>query len=402
MSFIAPAGTPISLSEVVQSVFTGSAQDSALDELSRMLASQFSVPHAWPVSSGRAAMTILLRAMSDTRGADKRREVLIPAYTCYSVPAAIERAGLRPRLCDVDPVTLGIDCRRLADRDFRNVLSVVSANLFGMPNDLARIEAICRAHGVFMLDDAAQALGSSLDGRAVGSFGSAGLTSFDRGKVISTIQGGAILASEGALATRLAATYVKLESSGFRDRMANLLKMFGYAMFLRPTLYGIVHRFPMSGLGQTNYDTSFPIGRLTGAQASLAVRLLRRLEHLSSARRVNAERFARALGDLDGVTFIRPVAGAVAAYTRFPLRLATRRQRDQAIATLLKAGIGATAFYPQALCDVPQVVAKLPAEDRHMPCARAVADTILTLPTHPYCQLDLADHVRKALMSCLR
>src|SRR5690606_13714195 len=111
-------------------------------------------------------------------------------------PASIVRAGLRPRLCDVDPATMGMSPEALERADFSRVLAIVSANLYGLPNALPAIERITRERGVFMLDDAAQALGARIAGRAVGSFGDAGLYSFDKGKIICTIQGGAIVAGE--------------------------------------------------------------------------------------------------------------------------------------------------------------------------------------------------------------
>ena len=78
--------------------------------------------------------------MRATIGDSTRNEVIIPAYNCYSVPAAIQRAGLKPRLCDVRPATLGIDTDKLAGRDYSRVLAVLSANLYGVPNDLGAIE----------------------------------------------------------------------------------------------------------------------------------------------------------------------------------------------------------------------------------------------------------------------
>jgi len=65
------------------------------------------------------------------------------------------------------------------------------------------------------------------------------------------------------------------------------------------------------------------------------------------------------------------------------------------------AGIGATASYPNALCDVPEIVASLPQADRDMPGARRVADSIVTLPTHSYCPADLPARVGKVLRDVL-
>src|SRR5690606_8611336 len=107
MAYIAPAGTVMSLGEIASGFARGLFDSVRLQELDVALRARSGLPHCWPVSSGRAAMTLILQSMRRAAGDPRRQEVLIPAYTCYSVPASIARAGLRPRLIDVDPQTLG-------------------------------------------------------------------------------------------------------------------------------------------------------------------------------------------------------------------------------------------------------------------------------------------------------
>jgi dTDP-4-amino-4,6-dideoxygalactose transaminase len=84
------------------------------------------VRHAFLLSSGRAALTVLLQALRREPG---RREVVIPAYTCFSVPSAIARAGLTVRLCDVDPKTLDLDLNALVRLDLSRVVAIVPSGL---------------------------------------------------------------------------------------------------------------------------------------------------------------------------------------------------------------------------------------------------------------------------------
>jgi dTDP-4-amino-4,6-dideoxygalactose transaminase len=95
------------------------------------------------------------------------------------------------------------------------------------------------------------------------------------------------------------------------------------------------------------------------------------------------------------------VAQAHGAYARFPVRVRDAARRPAVIAALEAAGIGATASYPLSLGDVPEVVSRLPAQDRHCEAARDVARTIVTLPTHAYCPPDVATRVR-AVLEALR
>lgn len=353
-----------------------------------------------PVSSGRAGMTLVLRAMRALSSDPRRNEVIIPGYTCYSVPAAIERAGLTPRLCDVDPLNLGLDPDHLRRANFSRVLAVITANLYGLPNELTSIEDICREQRVFLLDDAAQALGATVNGRPVGSFGDIGLYSFDKGKIVSTIQGGAIVGRDGPLWSALQAESASLPPASAWHTAGVLAKLMIYAALLRPRLYGVVHALPFTGLGQTIYETQYSIAQLSPVALGVATSLLRRVDQLNSGRRRQAASLRKATADLPGVVQVEPVADSVAVFARFPVRLLDPARRSAAIVALNRAGIGATGSYPLSLADVPEVRTRLAVGSPDCPGAREVASTIVTLPTHAYCPPDTAERVRKVLSQC--
>jgi dTDP-4-amino-4,6-dideoxygalactose transaminase len=323
--------------------------------------------------------------------------VIIPAYTCYSVAAATIRAGLTPRLCDVDPATLGIDPQALQKADFSRVLAVVSANLYGVPNDLEDIERIARSNGVYMLDDAAQALGARIAERAVGTFGDAGLFSFDKGKIICTIQGGAIVTGNPELGSVIEQEFEALPPSRVTDTLLNYSKLLIYAVLLKPRYYGFVHRLPLLGLGKTIFETRYPIARLGKLQAGVAIKLAERLEELNTERRSNAERLRDALQDLPGIALPRIAPRAHAVYARFPIRITDPTRREVAVSRLDSHGIGATKSYPLALADVPEVKAVVRHSVLGFDGAREIASQIVTLPTHGYCPADLGSRIARLL-----
>ncbi len=400
MAYIAPAGTPITLTELLNSLAGTMRPHLASLRLATSLSEIAGSARIYPISSGRAAMTTILKAMRSACGDANKDEVIIPAYTCYSVPAAIQRAGLRPRLCDVDPNTLGMNPDSLKNADFSRTLAVISANLYGLPDDLVSIESICQGKGVYLLDDAAQALGASLAGRPVGSFGDAGLFSFDKGKIVCTMQGGAIVASSESMRSALGAEADQLPASAALDSVLNFAKLIAYSICLRPSIYGMVRTLPGTGLGQTRYETRYPVSALSGFQSHLAADLVGRLEHLNESRRRNAAMLAEATTDLSGVEAVQLLVGARPAYARFPLRILDPTRRTRMIDALERAGIGATASYPRSLADVPEVVAIVSNSGDPMPGARSVASSMLTLPTHAYCPPDMSERVRNILTSC--
>jgi dTDP-4-amino-4,6-dideoxygalactose transaminase len=118
---------------------------------------------------------------------------VIPAYTCFSVPAAVLKAGLRPVLCDINPSTFDFDHALLERTLNGNTLCVVAHHLFGIPSNIERVRALSRARGIFVVEDAAQAMGVESHGRSLGTLGDVGLFSLGRGKAITCGSGGIIV-----------------------------------------------------------------------------------------------------------------------------------------------------------------------------------------------------------------
>ena len=175
--------------------------------------------------TGRGAMSFLLRCLALEKVRSSRRRVVIPSYTCYSVVSSVLKAGLEPLVCDIDPTTLCYDDGQLESLDFDKVLAIVSANLYGLPDNLARLEALASKNGAYLIDDAAQSYGATAAGRPVGGFGDAGILSFDKGKVVTSINGGAIVVSNEKLAHRVAAEYSGVTRQSLPHRLVELLKL---------------------------------------------------------------------------------------------------------------------------------------------------------------------------------
>lgn len=399
MAFIAPAGTPISLRTFSTGLARGVMQSSIDAQLARALAQHGGHRHCRLMSTGRAAMVLALQSMRDAVSDTRRTEVIVPAYTCYSVPASVMRAGLQPRLCDIDPVTLSMDAQALQKFDFSRVLAIVTANLYGIPNRLDAIEQLARQAGVLLLDDAAQSLGASLGGRPVGGFGDVGLYSFDKGKNITSLEGGALIASDPALIASIDARYDALPGTPASKTAVTIVKLGAYSLLLRPTFYDFVRQLPGLGLGQTRWEDDYPLLKYGRPLAGFTSSLLAQLQSLGERRRSNAHSLATALKALPGLQLIEPPADALPAYTRLPFLVSDPSRRNAMIARINDAGIGATGSYPAALCDVPEVARTLPPSDLLMPAAQAVAASIVTLPTHPYCPPDLAERVGLAISS---
>ena len=390
MAFVAPAGSTLSLADLARGAL-GSFSPAILDRLKSQVAGASARREVRLVSTGRAGMALALAALRRAARDPRRVEVVFAGYTCYSVPGSVERARLVPRICDVDPATLSFDLEALARIDFSRVLAIVSANLYGLPNALDELEAVARRHGLFLVDDAAQALGARYRQRPVGSFGEVGLFSFDKGKNITTLQGGVLVADDAAVVAALDATLAEQLASRPVGTVATLVKLPVYAAMLRPRLYGLARRLPL-GLGLTPWETDYPLAPYSRTLAGLASLQLDRLGETTATRVRNASQLRAALEGVAGVESLRVLPGAEPVYPRYPV-LVDASRRAGLIAALERAGIGATASYPAALIDVPEVARRLPADQRPTPGAREVASRIVTLPTHGYSPPDLGQKI---------
>jgi dTDP-4-amino-4,6-dideoxygalactose transaminase len=380
---VAPAGSPIRPRDLASWLRTwGTTTDPRLD-LAAAIAARAGVPHAALVSTGRAGLTVLCRALRRV-GRPAADEVIVPAYTCYSVPASIVRAGLKPRLVDVDPVTLDYEAEALAAADASRVLAIVATNLYGHPSDLAALRAWATPRGVLVVDDAAQALGAATADGAAGARGDAGLFSLDKGKNVSAIDGGVLVTGRDDVAAAIQAESRTLAPPPASTRAGHVVKALIYAGLLHPRLYWIPNNVPGLGLGRTEYRTDFVIDQADPVLAALGLVMLRRLDAFARHRTAVAEALRAGLAGAVGVTLPRVTAGATSAWLRFPMLVEDPARREALRASLLERGIGASLSYPRSLADVPELAGRLAGDLAAIRGGRQVAAQIITVPTHSY------------------
>lgn len=371
---VAPAGAPLPVRTVLRSLLGFGGAGDRGEGLRRRLG----VRHAFLLSSGRAALAVLLAAL---RREPERREVVIPAYTCFSVPSAVARAGLTVRLCDVDPKTLDLDLNALVRLDLSRVLCIVPSGLYGLPGDLAAMETIARRAGTSLVDDAAQCLGATQDGRRCGTFGDAGFYSLGRGKGITTMGGGILVTQRDDLASKIASRVRALPRPGRGDALIAVAESLAYAAMLAPSRYWLADR--LLDLGGSHFDPRFPLAQLSAYRRRLTERLLPATDAYNATRRARAEALRSGIDGVEGIEVPRPLEGTQPVYLRFPVLTRDRAHRSDLLARLRAAGIGATASYPTAVGDIPGIVRYLAPDQQACPGAASVARRILTLPCHP-------------------
>lgn len=160
-------------------------------------------PHSVATTSCTTALHIALLGL----GVGPRDEVVVPSFTYVASANAVEYAGAKPVLCDIDLDTFNIDVsaleRILKGRSAKRIRAVMPVHLFGLAADMDPILDLAARHKLLVIEDAACAMGTLYHGRHVGTFGHAGCFSFHPRKAITTGEGGMVTTMEEALAMRL-------------------------------------------------------------------------------------------------------------------------------------------------------------------------------------------------------
>lgn len=170
-----------------------------LDRLEEEWARAHGARHAVAVSSGTAALTLILRAL----GLQPGDEVLIPAYGCPAVDVAVLAAGLTPVHVEIDPGTYGMAPAAAAAAVTPGTAAIVAVHFGGGPSGLEALRRVAERNGIALVEDACLAPGAVYDGRRVGTWGRASAFSLGVRKPITAGEGGLVVTDDAALAAAI-------------------------------------------------------------------------------------------------------------------------------------------------------------------------------------------------------
>jgi perosamine synthetase len=316
--------------------------------------------HAVATTNGTAALHLVLAAL----GLGPGDEVLVPALTFVATANAVRYTGAHPVFVDSDPVRWTLSPEDLERRIGPRSRAVIAVHLYGRPANMAAIAAVARAHGLWVVEDAAQAHGAEIDGKRVGSFGVAGTFSFFGNKLMTSGEGGMITLGEPTL----------------RQRLASL------------------RYHAVSPRGRYWHDEIGFNYRMTNVQGAIGLAQLERLEARFARKEGIGQRYRALLDDVRGISLPEPIPGTRCApwmYTvlvdeGFPL------SRDALAARLLARGIDTRPFF--------HPISSLPAYrsgERH-PVAEALAGRGLCLPSSPRLSQEQIERVAGAVREAAR
>jgi perosamine synthetase len=369
---IPPTAAPVDLMSILHGVAGLFMGKHYIKKVESEMKSYFGVNHVFLVSSGKAGLTLILQALRSLH--PERNLVLIPAYTCFSVPSAIIKAGLKVKLCDIDPSTLDFDYK-LFDKSLNNkTLCVVATHLFGMPSDMDRIRNICKDKAIPVVEDAAQAMGGTYNGKLLGTMGDVGFFSLGRGKNITCGSGGIVITNNDMTAGAIKKIYGTIERPSFREEMIELLRVIIMTLFIRPSLYWLPSGLTFLKLGETIFYSEFPIKKMSGMKAGLLRKWEINLKESNSIRLENGTSFSERLNPRWRRNNVE------SGFLRFPVICSDKETRDHLCSLSKKEGLGIVKMYPTPINEIEEI--KDQFRDNEFPAAKLLTDRLLTMPTH--------------------
>lgn len=336
-----------------------------VERFERALAEFTGAKHVVGVSSGTDAILVALMAL----GIGPGDEVICPSFTFFATAGCVARVGAKPVFVDSCPVCFNLDLRDVARKITVRTKAIVPVHLFGQAAEMDGLLELSRAHGLRVIEDAAQALGATYRGRQVGTMGDCGTISFFPTKNLGALgDAGAVLTNDAALYER-----------------AKILRMHGMEPKYHHALVGGCFR-------------------LDALQAAMLSVKLPHFNGYTAKRRGNAALYAELLGKLPGVRTARaedcgcaieakmeekarivlPVAYAQNGHiwNQYTLRVIGAGQREALRAHLTSRGIGSEIYYPVPLHE-QKCFAELGYRAEEIPWAHRLAGEAISVPIYP-------------------
>jgi dTDP-4-amino-4,6-dideoxygalactose transaminase len=302
------------------------------------IAKYLGVKHAIGLNSGTDALFLALRAL----GIGPGDEVITTAFTFFATAEAISHVGATPVFLDIDPKTYNIDVDLIEAAITPRTKAIIPVHLFGQMVDMDIVMALASKHGLKVVEDVAQAMGATFNGKKAGTVGDVGTYSFFPTKNLGAYGDGGLLTTND---DQVAETVRKLRAHGSLKKYFN--EVVGYN------------------------------SRLDELQAAILRVKLPYLDEWNIERRKAAQVYGELLKDVPGIGLPVEDPGAFHVYHQYTIRVLGNR--DEVQRRLAGNGISTMVYYP-----VP--VHRLPIYDAvqwTLPVAESTAGEVLALPIWP-------------------
>jgi perosamine synthetase len=296
------------VTEAVRSTWISSA-GSFLDRVNREVPAWLGAKYGRMVTSGTSALHLCALAL----GLKPGDEVIVPTFTMVSSAFAMAYTGARPVFVDCDAETWTIDLGRIEEKLTPRTRAIMGVHLYGHPCQMTRLRALARAHDLKVIEDAAEGVGSEVDGRRCGSLGDIGAVSFYANKLITSGEGGMVLTDDPELHQR----------AGYFGNLC----------------------YPVGQRGAFTHDEIGFNYRATNVQAALLAAQFEQIGTLLARKREIARRYLERLAGVPGLRLPVERPWARNSYWMFGVVLEPGLERAAVMQRLKEQGIETRAFF---------------------------------------------------------
>ena len=352
------------------------AQGPLVAQFEQAVARHVVVRHGVATSNGTTALHLALVALDIGPG----DEVIVPSLSFIATANSVRHAGATPVFVDVDPRSYNLDPACIEPAITTRTRAIMPVHQLGVAADLDGIEAVARAHGLLVVEDAAPALGATYRGRPVGGSRNPACFSFHPRKVITTGEGGMITTNDDALASRL-----------------RILR--AHAMSVSDLARHHAREVVLEEYHEVGYNY-----RLSDLHAAVGIVQMSRLPFMLAERRRIAALYAKGLSGVPGLELPLSTAEAPHTYQSYIVRIdsdavESGKTRDEVMQELLEVGIatrrGVMAIHLEPAYRRHGAMERLPVTER------AARDTML-LPIYSGMTADEQEYVIEQLTRVLR
>lgn len=306
------------------------------------------------VNSGTAALHAAMMVL-DIKAGD---EVIVPANTFFATPEAVSLAGATPVFVDCDPLFYNIDVDKIEAAISPRTKAIIAVHLYGQPARVDKIKQIAEKHGLFLIEDCAQAHLATLNGQPVGTFGVMGCFSFYPGKNLGAYgEGGAVVTNDE--------------------------KIYQNLMMIRD--HGMATKYRHEIIGH-NY-------RMEGLQGAILDVKLKYLDQWTEIRRKNAELYRHYLKDIEEIELPTEMEGAKHVYHLYVIRT---EKRDELQKYLAANNIFTGIHYPIP-CHLQNAYKNLGYKKGDFPITESYAERLLSLPMSEQLKEDQIAYVSETI-----
>jgi dTDP-4-amino-4,6-dideoxygalactose transaminase len=343
-----------------------------VERLERDFARFMGAKHAVAVSSGTAALHLAVRAL-DIKAGD---EVTVPSLSFVASSNAILYQGAKPVFVDITGLNdFNISCADLEKKITPRTKAIMVVHYGGYIADMEKIKRIAKRHGLFVIEDAAHAIGAELDSKMAGTLGDLGCFSFFSNKNLATGEGGMVTTNDDRLAGKL-----------------RLLRSHGMTSVTLDRHKGHAYSYDVVELGY-NY-------RMTEISAALGILQLKKLHQANRKRKLLTQLYRSGLRETEGLSLPFQDYPRRSSHHLFPILLNSEIHRKSFMELLRKAGIQSSIHYPpiHRFSFYRKLRAGKPTK---LPLTEYVGENEITLPLYPLLKREevtfICDRVKRIL-----